>query len=54
LVFYLLEAESDDGLVDWNFFDKEIDAVDPAGSQPIYPVYRLGTPARVPSEVVKR
>ena len=54
LVAYLLEAESDDGLVNWNFFDSELDQ-EPAGSaQRIYPVYRLSSPARVPREVVKK
>ena len=54
LIAYLLEAESDDGLVNWNFFDNELDQ-EPAGSAPrIYPVYRLSSPARVPREVVKK
>lgn len=35
LVFYLLEAESDDGLVDWNFFDAYMEA------GKTYPVYKL-------------
>jgi hypothetical protein len=54
LVAYLLEAESDDGLVNWNFFDKELDQ-EPAGTAPrIYPVYRLSSPARVAREIVKK
>ena len=54
LVAYLLEAESDDGLVNWNFFDNELDQ-GPAGSAPrIYPVYRLSSTARVPREIVKK
>lgn len=54
LVAYLLEAESDDGMVNWNFFDKELDQ-EPAGTAPrIYPVYRLSSPARVAREIVKK
>ena len=41
LAAYLLEAESDDGLVMWNFFDESI-----AEGKP-YPVLRLPTPARL-------
>ncbi len=35
LVFYLLEAESDDGLVDWNFFDSYLE------NGKTYPVYKM-------------
>lgn len=35
LVFYLLEAESDDGLVNWNFFDSYLE------SGKTFPVYKL-------------
>ena len=35
LVCYLLEAESDDGLVDWNFFDPYLEA------GKIFPVYKI-------------
>jgi hypothetical protein len=54
LVAYLLEAESDDGLVNWNFFDKELDQEPVGGAQRIYPVYRLAAAARVPREIVKK
>ncbi len=40
LVFYLLEAESDDGLVDWNFFDVYMEA----GKS--YPVYKVNGDVR--------
>jgi hypothetical protein len=40
LAFYLLEPESDDGLVTWNFFDESVQKQKP-GSEPIkYPVFR--------------
>jgi len=35
LIFYLLEPESDDGLVDWNFFDA---ALTPKNDFPVYRV----------------
>jgi hypothetical protein len=35
LAFYLLEAESDDGLVNWNFFDSYLE------NTKTYPVYKL-------------
>ena len=35
VAFYMLEPESDDGLVAWNFFDPELTA----GQE--YPVYRV-------------
>jgi zinc carboxypeptidase len=37
LIFYLLEPESDDGLANWNFFDKSLGG----GANSVYPVYRL-------------
>lgn len=36
LAIYMLEPQSDDGLVDWNFFDKELK---PGGE---YPVFKVG------------
>jgi len=36
LAIYMLEPQSDDGLVDWNYFDSEIK---PGGE---YPVFRIG------------
>lgn len=55
LVSYMLEAECDDGLVAWNFFDRLI--VSQWGNEfQIYPVHRLLNPAqlakrRLPSQV---
>jgi len=49
---YLLEAESDDGLVVWNFFDRYIV---PQWSRqlPPYPVYRLLKPTPIVKKIVK-
>ena len=41
---YLLEAESDDGLLVWNFFDRYLASQWGRGSS-IYPIYRLLKPA---------
>jgi len=41
LTFYLLEAESDDGLVNWNVFDEYLTAHRRADDTIVYPVYRL-------------
>ena len=43
LAAYLLEAESDDGLLVWNYFDKDIVSQWGGGAQ-TYPVYKLLTP----------
>jgi len=37
LIFYLLEPESDDGLVFWNFFDDYFDTVQTRE----YPVFKV-------------
>jgi hypothetical protein len=50
LVFYLLEAESDDGFVNWNYFDEVLDKRPVDGATPVYPVYRSASPVRVPRE----
>ena len=47
LVFYLLEPESEDGLVTWNFFDSYLEA------GKIFPVRKLMQSARLPSRVMK-
>lgn len=47
LVFYLLEPESEDGLVTWNFFDSYLEA------GKIFPVRKLMQRARLPSRVMK-
>ena len=54
LVAYLLEGESDDGLANWNYFDEELEQKPGASTPIVYPVYRHGSPARVPREVVMR
>jgi hypothetical protein len=46
LAAYLLEPASEDGLVTWNFFDRNLRRGQPA------PVLRVGTPLRVPSEML--
>jgi dipeptidyl-peptidase-4 len=43
LAAYLLEPESDDGLLVWNFFDRDIVSQWGRGTQ-TYPVYKLYTP----------
>jgi hypothetical protein len=53
LIFYLLEPESDDGLVNWNYLDKELDRAASEASGPDYPVYRLKSSPHVPREILK-
>jgi hypothetical protein len=48
LAAYLLEAESDDGLLVWNYFDRDIVSQWGRGAQ-TYPVYRLMIPANLAS-----
>ncbi|MDH7513059.1 MAG: M14 family metallopeptidase [Clostridiales bacterium] len=52
LAAYLLEPESDDGLIVWNFFDRHLV---PQWSRElqVYPVYRLLTPTNLTKEIVK-
>jgi hypothetical protein len=52
LAAYLLEAESDDGLLVWNYFDKYIVPQWRRGPQ-TYPVYRLLKPAILPTQTVR-
>ncbi|HEX8060173.1 MAG TPA: M14 family metallopeptidase [Cyclobacteriaceae bacterium] len=40
LAFYLLEPESDDGLVTWNFFDESIEKQKADNNPMVYPVFR--------------
>jgi len=54
LIFYLLEPESDDGLVNWNYLDKELDRAAAEALQANYPVYRLKSAPHVPREILKR
>ena len=52
LVAYLLEAESDDGLLVWNYFDKYIVPQWRRGPQ-TYPVYRLLKPVTLPTQTIR-
>jgi hypothetical protein len=49
LAAYLLEPESDDGLLVWNYFDKDIVSQWGRGAQ-IYPVFKLYVPQNLASE----
>ncbi|MBO0857506.1 MAG: M14 family metallopeptidase [Chloracidobacterium sp.] len=45
LIFYLLEAESDDGFVNWNFLDSYLE------KGKTYPIYRLTSAAQISSRL---
>ncbi len=45
LIFYLLEAESDDGFVNWNFLDPYLE------KGKTYPIYRLTNEVKTPSRL---
>src|SRR5262245_61324458 len=45
LIFYLLEAESDDGFVNWNFLDAYLE------KGKTYPIYRITSEANPPSRL---
>jgi len=47
LAAYLLEPESDDGLVTWNFLDSFLEKGN------VYPIYRVTKEVRLPSRVIK-
>ena len=50
---YLLEPESDDGLLVWNFFDRYV--VPQWGRAPLsYPVHKLMKPANLVKENVRK
>ncbi|MGB8957617.1 MAG: M14 family metallopeptidase [Candidatus Aminicenantales bacterium] len=51
LAAYLLEPESDDGLLVWNYFDRDIVSQWGRGAQ-TYPVFKLYTPQNLAAEVV--
>ena len=51
LTAYLLEPESDDGLLVWNAFDKHLVAQWGRGPQ-IYPVFKLYTPASLAADAI--
>jgi hypothetical protein len=48
LIFYLLEAESDDGFVNWNFLDAYLE------KGKTYPIYRLTSAAPTPGILIRR
>jgi hypothetical protein len=48
LIFYLLEAESDDGFVNWNFLDAYLE------KGKTYPIYRLTSAASIPGMLRRR
>lgn len=50
---YLLEPESDDGFLVWNFFDRYLVPQWGRGEQ-VYPVYKLLEPAELVKEVVEK
>jgi hypothetical protein len=54
LIFYLLEPESDDGLVNWNILDQELDRAAGQEGSHVYPIYRLKTRPKVPREILKK
>lgn len=53
LIFYLLEAESDDGLVNWNYLDQQLDQATKAGGSSVYPVYRLASLPKLSRQTLK-
>ncbi len=53
LVFYLLDGESDDGLVNWNFLDEALDAAMKSETK-VYPIYRVNSLPKVPRQVLKK
>jgi hypothetical protein len=54
LIFYLLEPESDDGLVNWNVLDEELNRAEGKDGSHVYPVYRLKAHPKVPREILKK
>jgi len=53
LIFYLLEPESDDGLVNWNYLDQELDRAVKEGGSAVYPVYRLKSLPKLSRQIFK-
>lgn len=53
LIFYLLEPESDDGLANWNFFDKLLEGASPKGQQVHFPVLRVLDSTSLPPTLLK-
>ena len=53
LAAYLLEPESDDGLVLWNYFDKDLAAGGFGGGPSGFPIYKLMKPAVLVKDTVR-
>jgi len=53
LAAYLLEPESDDGLIVWNYFDKDLASGGFGGGPAGFPVYKLMKPALLVKETIK-
>jgi hypothetical protein len=53
LIAYLLEPESDGGLVKWNFFDRYLHASQWSRGYNLFPVYKLIQPVKVAKTVVQ-
>jgi len=54
LIAYLLEPESDGGLVKWNFFDRYLYASQWSRQMNQFPVYRLMQPVRIATTIVNK
>jgi hypothetical protein len=50
---YLLEPESDDGLLVWNYFDKDLASGGFGGGPSAFPIYKLMKPAAMVKETIK-
>ncbi|MDP2915855.1 MAG: M14 family metallopeptidase [Candidatus Aminicenantes bacterium] len=53
LAAYLLEPESDDGLIVWNYFDKDLASGGFGGGPAGFPVFKLMKPAALAKETIK-
>jgi hypothetical protein len=53
LAAYLLEPESDDGLVVWNYFDKDLASGGFGGGPAGFPIYKLTKPAALVKQTVR-
>jgi hypothetical protein len=53
LAMTLLEPQSDDGLVTWNFWDSYVDAVPKTGATVPFPVFRLTKPIAFPTRIIQ-
>jgi hypothetical protein len=53
LAAYLLEPESDDGLIVWNYFDKDLAAGGFGGGPSGFPIYKLMKPADLVKDTLR-